>query len=60
MVIRTLASLLVIVSSLAVLLVGCTKTDINGGISNMAIKAAIPLIDASDPVKVETATFALG
>ena len=43
-------------------LVGCKKEDETMGVTNggLVLKGGIPAIDASTPVRTETATFALG
>ena len=60
MIIRLLVALFTIAFSLPVFLFGCNKSEITEGNNNLAPKATIPRIDASAPIKVETATFALG
>ena len=47
---------------LSLSLVGCKKGDDTMGVTNGGLvpKGGIPAIDASAPVRTETATFALG
>ena len=60
MTIRLLLALLLLALLLPTFLIGCNATETTGEESNVMPKPTIPPIDATEPVEMETATFALG
>ncbi|MFC2065704.1 hypothetical protein ACFLUO_01395 [Chloroflexota bacterium] len=60
MIARILLPLIIVSLLVPVLLLGCSETKIPKQEINMVPNVTIPVIDASMPTGIETATFALG
>ena len=60
MIARILFPLIIVLFLLPVFSLGCSQTNTPKQEINMGTKVTVPVIDASVPTEIETATFALG